>query len=93
MNGLRVVSLTQTCGRSPAQWEGRLDDDRPIFIRYRHGNLTVQLGEPGAGLDGALDAPPWFDRELVIDGDHAAAPIDRVAEITGLMIDCTVESL
>ena len=88
----RVASLTQTCERSPAQWEGRLDDGRPVYIRYRHSHLSVQFGEVGGTIGSAIDSDPWFDREMMIDGDAGSASIVRIAEITGLVIDCPVES-
>lgn len=43
----KVVSLTQTCSACPSQWEGRTDDDRPVYIRYRWGHLGIEIGEPG----------------------------------------------
>lgn len=48
-----VVSLHQTCPACPSQWEGRLDDDRWLYARYRGGYLRVGLG---ATLDDAIDA-------------------------------------
>ena len=84
--------MTQTSGRSPAQWDGRLEDGRPVYIRYRHSQLTVQFGGVDGDLDSAVLADPWFDRGMTIDGDAGSASIARIAEITGLVIDCPVES-
>jgi hypothetical protein len=52
----KIASLDQTCLRSPSQWEGRTDDNRPFYVRYRWGTLTVQLGERDAddGYDGEM---------------------------------------
>lgn len=52
MRRVRVVSLERTCGHSPSQWEGRLDDGRHVFIHYRHSSGTIGVG---ATLDEAVD--------------------------------------
>ena len=41
---MRIVSLLQTTGFSPCQWEGLLDDGRSIYIRYRGGRLSAGIG-------------------------------------------------
>jgi hypothetical protein len=40
----KVVALTKTCIACPSQWEGTLDDGRTIYVRYRHGRLSVGAG-------------------------------------------------
>lgn len=42
---LRVTSLTQACGACPAQWEGRTEDGRWIYVRYRWGALQIGVGD------------------------------------------------
>jgi hypothetical protein len=44
-----VEVLQRTSIACPSQWEGETDDGRPVNIRYRYGNLSVNVGEPGAG--------------------------------------------
>lgn len=39
-----LKKLKQTCSYCPAQWEGTTVDDRPVYIRYRWGTLTCQIG-------------------------------------------------
>jgi hypothetical protein len=43
----RVVELVMTCEMSPAQWEGRTNDGRRIYVRHRWDYLSVRLGPPG----------------------------------------------
>ena len=50
---VKVVEVEQTCGGWPAQWEGRTDDGRWIYARYRHGCLGIGVG---ATLDEAVVA-------------------------------------
>ena len=40
---IHVHSLEQTGNFCPSQWEGRDDEGRQVYIRYRHGRLTAQL--------------------------------------------------
>ncbi len=41
---LELATLTRTCLACPSQWEGTLDDGRAIYVRYRHGELSVGIG-------------------------------------------------
>lgn len=54
MAALRVESVTWTCGACPSQWEGRLDDGRRIYVRYRWGRLSVRVSD--APTDDTMDA-------------------------------------
>lgn len=41
---LKVTEIAMTCSACPSQWEGRLEDGRHIYVRYRHGHLTLGAG-------------------------------------------------
>lgn len=41
---MKVVELIRTCIACPSQWEGHTDDGQPVYVRYRHGFLSVRLG-------------------------------------------------
>ena len=41
----KVVALRKTSLACPSQWEGVLDDGRAVYVRYRHGGLSVGLGD------------------------------------------------
>jgi len=41
----RFQVLIKTCEACPSQWEGQLDDDLYLYIRYRWGVLSVGIGE------------------------------------------------
>lgn len=53
---IRVAEVKVTCSGVPMQWEGRTDDDRVIFVHYRHGWLNVSVSNPGGSLDEAIDS-------------------------------------
>lgn len=40
----KLVTLKRTCIACPSQWEGALEDGRAIYARYRHGELSVGVG-------------------------------------------------
>jgi len=40
-----ITELNQTCGACPSQWEGKLNDGRMFYIRYRWGYLSVRISE------------------------------------------------
>lgn len=44
-----MVTLKKTCLACPSQWEGALGDGRAVYARYRHGHLSVGIGEDGKG--------------------------------------------
>ena len=44
---IHVKEIRLTCSACPEQWEGLTNDDCPVYVRYRHGFLTVQVGEKG----------------------------------------------
>jgi hypothetical protein len=41
----KVVALKKTSLACPSQWEGALEDGRIIYARYRHGELSVGVGD------------------------------------------------
>jgi len=41
----RIDYLEKTCTACPAIWEGRTDDNKYIFIRYRWGSLRALVGK------------------------------------------------
>ena len=40
---------------SPSQWEGKTENNQPVYIRYRYGCLGIGLGERDQGLDDAVE--------------------------------------
>jgi hypothetical protein len=54
------VSIKRTCTACPSQWEGRTDDGRDVYVRFRWGGLSVGIGD---GLDNAIrnESYRWDD--------------------------------
>jgi len=45
---VKILHLAHTGHASPSQWHGRTEDNRKVYIRYRHGRLSVRIGKPGS---------------------------------------------
>ncbi len=68
---MKITTLAKTCIACPAQWEGRTDDDRGVYVRYRHGLLTVSVSEPGGDIDAAVEEGKdvlYIQRDSGLDG-------------------------
>lgn len=61
-----VISLVQTCGACPSQWDGVLDDGRAIYVRYRWGWLSVRVStkEDAQEEFGAVRGEEIFGEQL-----------------------------
>ncbi|MDP2304911.1 MAG: hypothetical protein Q8P18_02670 [Pseudomonadota bacterium] len=44
---MRFRDMTKTTSRCPTQFEGWTDDDRPVYVRFRHGVLSLEVGRRG----------------------------------------------
>ena len=47
---ITIKELIKMPGACPTQWEGITDDNRFVYIRYRHGTLTVTLGDVNGNI-------------------------------------------
>jgi hypothetical protein len=62
---IKVSSLTQQGNCCPAQWSGETEQGLYVYIRYRWGQLTVEVGESSETL--------FTDGELILDIEHGKA--------------------
>jgi hypothetical protein len=44
---MNICQIQMTTSEAPTQFEGRTSDDRPVYVRYRDGWLSVEVGRPG----------------------------------------------
>lgn len=40
---MKIASIERTCYACPSQWEGKTECGKEIYVRYRHGDLSVDL--------------------------------------------------
>jgi hypothetical protein len=43
--GIPINNLKQTCEVCPSQWEFTTFENRPVYVRYRWGFLSVCIGD------------------------------------------------
>lgn len=75
-----IAELRRTTFVCPAQWEGRTEDDRPVYIRCRNALLSVRFGPVGGDASSAVLALPWWEQDLSDDVTDFA----EVASLTKL---------
>lgn len=82
---MKVRKRRKTCSACPSQWEGRTDNDRPVYVRYRWGHLSVRVGPPAGDMDSATMGYQVLGRQIgdAYDGTikwskvkHLIEPID-----------------
>lgn len=86
MAAIVLVELKQTCEISPSQWEGRTDDNRPAYIRYRHGYLSVHIGPAGGDIGRALETDAWYAAQLKED-DDLDIELAEICQATGITLN------
>jgi hypothetical protein len=75
-----VVALNKTCVACPSQWEGALDDGRAVYARFRHGHLSVGIGETVEGaVDNAMSDPALYEGDIA-DGLDGFMDFDELKE-------------
>jgi hypothetical protein len=68
----------------PSQWEGKTDDGRSVYIRYRFARFSVQVSDPGGTVFDAIDSPDVVFKEFghPMDGTLTFAQMRRETEGT-----------
>jgi len=82
LSDLVITDLALTCLACPSQWEGTLADGRPLYIRYRHGDLAARLGVSGDEIF-FLDVPGASDLDGFME-------LDEMLHYTGLTLAASV---
>lgn len=84
MSGLVITDLKMVMEFLPTQWHARTLDGRPVYIRYKYGQLSVNIGPIGGTIDDAVAMPCWYDEQVV--DDHDDIGIEDVCRLTGILI-------
>jgi len=83
---IEINGLKQTCGACPSQWEFYTFDNRPVYVRYRWGFLSVSIGEPNKDVMDAVNGVDIITRELgnssdgFIEWERVKKEIDKLLE-------------
>ena len=75
----KVIKIIKTCEGCPAQWEGRTDDNRGVYVRYRWGNLTVSVSTDEAD---AVSGPNIYVQKVGESGWEGEMSYEELKAIT-----------
>ena len=69
-----VVRVVRTCRACPSQWDAWTAQGVYVYVRYRSGRLTVDVGDSqvfcavlGGPLDGHMEWPEVLQHAPIID--------------------------
>jgi uncharacterized Rossmann fold enzyme len=82
----KIKKLKQTCLACPSQFEGKTDDDRPIYIRYRFGYLSIRVGEVGMDIMNAVEGKEIYGK-VVGESFDGLMDLEEIIELTGDVIE------
>jgi len=77
---MKVKELKQTCSACPSQWEFRTFENRPVYVRYRWGYLSIRIGSPDSDILDAVGGKEIFEDQLGEDLDGSIG-WNKVGEI------------
>ena len=70
---MKIKDPVMTCSACPAQWQGRTEGDRPVYVRYRWGYLSVRVGPPGGKMRSAVGGLQVYGEQVGDEYDGAIA--------------------
>jgi hypothetical protein len=79
---MELINLRQTGRVSPSQWEARTIDHRPVYIRYRWGYLSINVGPMDGSIDDALTIEELYGAQLggKYDGEIAWEKVKPIVD-------------
>lgn len=84
----KITEIEQTCLACPSQWEGRLENGRTFYIRYRWGGLSVRVSpEPTEDVGAAVNGEEVFYANVSKDGFDGFISLPEVAKQAGHVLD------
>lgn len=61
---LNVVQLQQINSSAPVQWSGHDKHDKPVYVRYDNGYLSVSVGVEGDSVFSAVYGETIFGKQI-----------------------------
>jgi hypothetical protein len=83
---IEINRLEQTCGGCPSQWEFYTFDNRPVYVRYRWGFLSVSIGKQNGTVWDAVGGVAFIGEELgdsldgVIEWEQVKEKLDKLTK-------------
>lgn len=82
---IKLVELERTCCACPSQWEGRTENNKPVYVRYRWGYLSVRVGQKGDDIESAVCGKEVFGEQLG-DGFNGSLPEGQMLSAASMII-------
>ena len=79
---LRITEIIETCSACPSPWEGKLEDGRHFYARFRFGYLSFSVG---SSVDDAVMGEEVYGRK-VSDGLDGVMSMDDMMRHVGAVL-------
>jgi hypothetical protein len=76
-----IIDLIQTCEYCPSQWEFYTFENRPVYIRFRWGSLSIEIGDQNAPMENAVDGFVLYDDVQLSHENDGNISWDKVKSI------------
>ena len=83
---IKINNLKQTTIACPAQWEFYTFDNRPVYVRYRWGALSIYIGSPDGSMYETYDGKIIFYEEIgnnadgFIEWEHVEKELNKLTK-------------
>ena len=77
---MKIQKLIQTSSSCPSQWEFTTDNNRPVYVHYRWGYLSVCVGEPNTDIESAVTGIEIYREQIDRSGRDAEIDWKEVEE-------------
>ncbi len=77
---MKVIALVQTSEACPSQWEGRTEDNRPVYVWFRWGHLSVKVGPAGGTIMEAADGEEIYEETFPDEHSDGVLTMEELME-------------
>mgnify|MGYP003353518234 CR=1 FL=1 len=91
IEGVKLARLAMTCNFCPSQWDAfEMGTKRYLYIRFRHGHLTVDEYKDYPHCNQPVELFSWEDED---DPDNGIMSTEEMLRITGMVFTGTKEGV
>jgi hypothetical protein len=90
MDKMKVIALKKTSVACPSQWEGKFDNGKIIYIRYRWGCFKISIGD---SLYDAVSNSPMYEEFIgdQYDGHMENKDLIKILDNIGIQVHQSVK--
>jgi len=90
----KIIKLTRTCGGYPSQWEGKLENGKMIYIRYRWGCLDVRVSkQPTKDILDAIKGESIYKQYIGEKYDGVMENYELISLLKDMEFKCKIRSI